>query len=82
VRGERPRHSGPTLALIAAIKLAALLVIGVSWSFMLAVLATSALVVLWVPWSLAMLAACVVSPLAISWVRPGVARTSPAARAT
>jgi signal transduction histidine kinase len=71
VRGERPPHSGSTLAAIAAIHLIALAVIGVPWSFMLAVLATSALVVLPMPWSLGALAACVAAPLIISWAEPG-----------
>jgi signal transduction histidine kinase len=71
VRGERPPHSGPTLAVIAVIHVAALAVIGVPWSFMLAVLATSALVVLPTPWSLAALAACVVAPLVVIWANPG-----------
>jgi len=71
VRGERPPHSGPTLAVIAVINLVALVVIGVPWSFMLAVLATSALVVLPMPWSLAALAACVLAPLVVTWAEPG-----------
>jgi signal transduction histidine kinase len=71
VRGERPPHSGPTLAVIAVVNVAALAAIGVSWSFMLAVLATSALVVLRPPWSLAVLGACVVAPVVVSWAEPG-----------
>ncbi len=71
VRGERPPHSGPTLALIAVVNLAALIVIGQPWSFMLAVVATSALVVLRPPWSLAALAACVAAPAIIVWAEPG-----------
>jgi signal transduction histidine kinase len=70
VRGERPPHSGPTLAVIAVIHLVALVVIGVPWCFMLAVLATSALVVLPTPWSLAALAACVLAPLVTTWAAP------------
>ena len=70
VRGERPPHSGPTLAVIAAINLVALVVIGVPWCFMLAVLATSALVVLPMPWSLAALVACVLAPLVTTWAAP------------
>jgi signal transduction histidine kinase len=81
VRGERPPHAAPTLAAIAVINLVALVVIGVSWSFMLAVLATSALIVLRAPWSLAVLAACVLTPLVASWVEPdqaaGFAHTTP-----
>jgi signal transduction histidine kinase len=71
VRGERPPHSGATLALIAVVNLAALIVIGRSWSFMLAVVATSALIVLRPPWSLAALAACVGAPAVIIAVEPG-----------
>jgi signal transduction histidine kinase len=71
VRGERPPHSGATLAVMAAVHIAALVVIGVAWSFMLAVLATSALVVLRPPWSLGVLAACVVAPLIVTWAEPG-----------
>ncbi|HEV7750993.1 MAG TPA: histidine kinase [Baekduia sp.] len=71
VRGERPPHSGATLALTAAVHVVALVVIGVSWSFMLAVLATSALVVLRARWSIGVLAACVVTPLVVTWAEPG-----------
>jgi signal transduction histidine kinase len=71
VRGERPPHSGPTLAVMAAVHVVALVTIGVSWSFMLAVLATSALVVLRPRWSIVVLAACVVAPLAVTWAEPG-----------
>src|SRR5689334_216285 len=71
VRGERPPHSGLTLALIAVINLVALIVIGQTWSFMLAVVATSALIVLRPPWSLAALAACVTAPAVIIWAEPG-----------
>src|SRR4051812_5940998 len=71
VRGERPPHSGPTLAVIAVVNLAALIVIGQPWSFMLAVVATSALIVLRPPWSLAALAACVAAPTVIAWAEPG-----------
>jgi signal transduction histidine kinase len=70
VRGERPPHSGATLALIALVNLAALLVIGVSWAFMLAVVATSALIVLRPPWSLAALAACIGAAGAVVWADP------------
>jgi signal transduction histidine kinase len=71
VLGERPPHSGATLALIAVVNLVALVVIGRGWSFMLAVVATSALVVLRPPWSLAALVACITAPAAIVWVEPG-----------
>src|SRR3954447_39189 len=71
VRGEQPPHSGATLALIAAINLVALIVIGQPWSFMLAVVATSALIVLRPPWSLAALAACIVAPAVIVVAEPG-----------
>lgn len=71
VRGERPPHSGATLLLIAAVNLGALVVIGRSWSFMLAVVATSALIVLRPPWSWAALAACVAAPAVIVWTEPG-----------
>ncbi len=71
VRGERPPHSGATLAAMAAVQVFALAAIGVSWSFMLAALATSALVVLRPPWSLGVLAACVAAPLAVTWAEPG-----------
>src|SRR4051794_27771746 len=71
VRGERPPHSGPTLAVMAAVHVVALVTIGVSWSFMLAVLATSALVVLRPRWSIVVLAACVVAPLVVTWAEPG-----------
>jgi signal transduction histidine kinase len=67
VRGARPPHSGATLALIAAVNLVALLVIGVSWAFMLAVVATSALIVLRPPWSLAALAACIAAAGGVVW---------------
>lgn len=70
VRGERPPHSGATLAWIAAVNLAALLVIGVSWAFMLAVVATSALIVLRPPWSLAALAACIAAAGGVVWADP------------
>ncbi|HWI70791.1 MAG TPA: hypothetical protein VNT55_02470, partial [Baekduia sp.] len=62
VRGEQPPRSGATLAVIAAVNLVALIVIGQPWSFMLAVVATSALIVLRPPWSLAALAACMAAP--------------------
>ncbi len=71
VRGERPPHSGPTLTLIAVVNLVALVLIGRSWSFMLAVVATSALIVLRPPWSLAALAGCVVAPAVVVWAEPG-----------
>jgi signal transduction histidine kinase len=71
VRGERPPHSGATLALIAVVNLVALIVIGEAWSFMLAVVATSALIVLRPPWSLAALAACMAGPALIVWAQPG-----------
>ena len=71
VRGERPPHSGATLAAIAVIHVVALVAIGVSWSFMLAVLATSALVVLRPRWSIGVLAACVAAPLFVTWAEPG-----------
>ncbi len=71
VRGERPPHSGPTLAAMAIVHLIALVIIGVSWSFMLAVLATSALVVLRPRWSIGVLAACVAAPLFVTWAEPG-----------
>src|SRR4051795_9149707 len=71
VRGERPPHSGATLAVIAGVNLVALVVIGQPWSFMLAVVATSALIVLRPPWSLAALAACMAAPAAIVWSEPG-----------
>src|SRR5690348_4246419 len=71
VRGERPPHSGPTLAVIAVVNLVALLVIGKPWSFMLAVVATSALIVLRPPWSPAALAACVAAPAFLIWAEPG-----------
>jgi signal transduction histidine kinase len=71
VRGERPPHSGATLAVIAVVNLAALIVIGQSWSFMLAVVATSALIVLRPPWSLAALVACIAAPAGIVWAQPG-----------
>ncbi len=70
VRGERPPHSGATLAVIAAVNLAALLIIGVSWAFMLAVVATSALIVLRPPWSLAALAACIAAAGGVVWADP------------
>ncbi len=71
LRGERPPHSGPTLAVMAAVHVVALVTIGVSWSFMLAVLATSALVALRPRWSLGVLAACVLAPLLVTWAEPG-----------
>ena len=71
VRGERPPHSGLTLAVIAVVNLVALVVIGRSWSFMLAVVATSALIVLRPPWSLAALATCMAAPAVIVWAEPG-----------
>ncbi|HWH94202.1 MAG TPA: histidine kinase [Baekduia sp.] len=71
VRGERPPHSGPTLALIAVVNLVALIVIGRSWSFMLAVVATSALIVLRPPWSQGALVACIAAPAVIVWTEPG-----------
>lgn len=63
LRGERPPRSGATLAVIALVQFAALVLIGPAWSFMLAALATSSLIVLRWPWSLAMLAVCVVAPV-------------------
>ena len=62
LRGERPPRSGPTLAAMAVIHAVALWVIGPTWSFMLATLATSALVVLTPGWAALVLAACMVAP--------------------
>jgi signal transduction histidine kinase len=70
LRGERPPGSGRTLAVIAAVHVVALLLIGPAWSFMLATLATSALIVLRPPWSFAVLAACVLGPAVAYAVRP------------
>jgi len=63
LRAERPPNSLATLALMAAIQLAALLAIGPSWSFMLAALATSALIVLPLRWALGALLLCALGPL-------------------
>lgn len=71
VRGERPPHSGPTLAVMAVVHVVAVVVIGVAWSFMLAVLATSALIVLRPRWSILVLAVCVLAPLVVTWTQPG-----------
>ncbi|MEA2169513.1 MAG: two-component system, NarL family, sensor histidine kinase DesK, partial [Solirubrobacteraceae bacterium] len=70
LRGQRPPHSIPTLAFMAAIHVAALLIIGPAWSFMLAVLATSGLIVLRPPWSIVVLAACATGPLLAVWLEP------------
>jgi signal transduction histidine kinase len=71
VRGERPPYSGATLAVMAVVHVVALVAIGLSWSFMLAVLATSALVVLRPRWSICVLVACVAAPLLVTWAEPG-----------
>jgi signal transduction histidine kinase len=62
LRGERPPRSGPTLAAMAVIHAVALVVIGPSWSFMLATLATSALVVLTPGRAAVVLLACMAAP--------------------
>src|SRR3954465_10987491 len=71
VRGERPPHSGATLAVIAVVNLVALVVIGRSCFFRLAGVATWALMVRRPPWSLAALAGCVAAPAVIVWAEPG-----------
>src|SRR3954454_17602458 len=62
LRGERPPRSGPTLAAMAVVHGVALVVIGPTWSFMLATLATSALVVLTPGWAALVLLACMAAP--------------------
>ena len=62
LRAERPPRSLVTLALMAAIHVAALLVIGPAWSFMLAALATSALIVLPLRWALVVAVLCALAP--------------------
>src|SRR3954471_20810989 len=62
LRGERPPRSGPTLAAMAVVHAIALIVIGPTWSFMLATLATSALVVLTPGRAALVLLACMTAP--------------------
>ena len=62
LRGERPPRSGSTLAVMAAVHLVALLLIGNLWSYALASLAVSALVVLRSPWSFGVLGVCLLGP--------------------
>jgi two-component system sensor histidine kinase DesK len=71
LRGERPPNSLPTLAVMAAIQLAALLAIGPAWSFMLAALATSALIVLPLRWALLAAALCALGPVLAHALHPG-----------
>lgn len=68
--GERPPRPGVTLAVMACAHVAALLLIGPAWSFMLAALATSALIVLPLSWAAAVLAACTLAPLAAQAITP------------
>lgn len=62
LRGRRPPRALLTLAAMAVVEVAALLLVGASWPFTLATLATSALIVLRLPWALAVLAACCAAP--------------------
>ena len=70
LRGKRPPRSGRTLAVVAAAQIAALLLIGPAWSFMLAALATSALIVLRPRWSLCVFALCAAAPALAYVIHP------------
>ena len=73
LRGERPPNSLPTLAVVAAAQLAALLLIGPAWSFMLGALAASALIVLPLRWALVAAVLCALGPVLAEAAHPGEA---------
>lgn len=75
LRGERPPNAVATLVFIAAVNLVALAVIGQAWSFMFAVLATSALIVVRPPWSFVILAACTGAPWLGAALQPDAGRS-------
>jgi signal transduction histidine kinase len=72
LRGERPPNSTTTLAVIAAVHLVALLVVGPAWSTMLGALATSALVVLVPRWAFVAAGLCALGPILAWAMRPEV----------
>ncbi len=70
LRSERVPRAGATLAVLAAIHVAALLIIGPSWSFMLAALATSAFLVLPLRGALVVATLCALGPIVAVQLHP------------